>query len=349
MKIFLLLLLLLPFAAMTQNNKRIYRGIQFNGKFPSIHEDYFMDQYISLEKRREEKLDSVVIMMENKRGKQTKRTITFNRLGHILTTEYGRMKVTYTYQDDSLLVMKRTTTKKNVTERTYEYENGKLVGIKRRDNKKEIARYVYKYNKNGDKTESHYYFGRALKNHFVMRNEYNDKEELMKTTYFVNDELMKTLTYTCDDRGKETNKKEEKIGVCQYKEESNDGSYIKYERRLIQDKVYLYEKHYAKDSSFIGSKRWLNDTILVFEYALKEGIGESNYYSSKGKYMNGWVYKYDDNKRILSRTSYTGKKKKQRISEKLSYEKDFLSTKQRFFKGRKLADIKYKYTFRQDS
>lgn len=343
MKLILPLAVLLTFSSWSQKDMNTYNTMNFYiYKIQSAtmeDETYYFRQDLSLGERADRGISKVELVQTNKK-KQSKETIELNQHGRIVHRVSSHVEIINTFQGDTLLLSTEHRLKRKTKRVEYAYENGQVVSVIGLENGKKDFEYQYEYH--GDKLISTKFFDG--KHHFEIRKEYKD-DQLAKTTFTKDEELVKTWVYDCKPQGTEVKKSEDFTQVCYYTEESRDGSYKKYRRELIDGVDYLLETSYSADSTYIGNKKWKNDSILVYEHQINDDFELIANYKKNGKFYWGYKTTFNAEKKPLERITYSGKKKKLGTQTKYQYD-DGLATSVSYAKKEKVFsswEIEYEY------
>lgn len=268
-------------------------------------------------------------------------TKVYNKQGMIVERTYRDITTTYKY-NDTLLTSTFTQNKKSSFGSAYLYDNQqRLIHIKHFKNRKTRSetRYVY-FEKNKLLSTEEIIYGKHTK---VIRYETTFDEILKKPTaafYYVNGQLIKKWDFSCQEQGEIVKKDEKQASECTYNQSNADGSYSIFKRIIDNKKLYLNRTDFTKDSIFIASYRYYNDSVLVSKNSFKNNVSLYESYTHKGKLKYKSIAKYDGDKNILQ-SEYYNRRNKKRTSNTYNYIKNGL-IQEYIFNNNKLV---FEYTF----
>lgn len=236
------------------------------------------------------------ISYSKKNEVKTTETRKYNSLGRVVSIERKDLKVNYVYVNDTLLskIEKITPKHTRITEQTYE---GTLLTSR-------------SFVKDGIKlyTENYQYtdFGKTLKAVIIYHRKkdtyesnyrYNESHKLTYTDFVKNGKTIKTWNYDCLPQGEENIEKTTALAsVCKYYEESNDGSYIEYSRRILNKETILQKDYYSKDSLLYKSESFSEDTILISSFTMNNLNTIFEKYDRKGRQIHQITSTYNQDK-----------------------------------------------------
>ena len=340
MKTILLLAIAFPVVALAQNGNSNYVQFYLNRvKYTKMDDMGFNYGY-----------DTVGVKNNNIQRVDVKRTyrgkdksnyqVQFTESGNVSAIKKMKDSTFYSYDNGNLT--QSVSTGKKGAKVNYRYNQGNIELKESFSKGKLRSRLVVDYNSENDVEFSMLQTGRKLKKTYVMKYEYSDAK-LISQQFYKNDEILKKWNFKCKPEGEEASSKI-LTNVCKYAEESNDGSYIEYVRRIEDNKVRLYKYYYSADSVNYKSEIYKNDSILtmVTDFSKTERI-QTNY-TDKGKITLIYIAKFDDKHRPIE-TIYASKGNLQKASRTLtSYNGDgTVSEKQYAYKGK--LNSKYSYVY----
>lgn len=268
-------------------------------------------------------------------------TKIYNNQGMIVERTYRDIKTTYKY-NDTLLTSTFTQNKKSTFGSSYSYDKEqRLIHIKQFKNGKmrSETRYVY-FEKNKLLSTEEFIYGKRTK---VIRYETTFDEILKKPTaafYYVNGQLIKQWDFSCQEQGEIVKKDEKQASECTYNQSNTDGSYSIFKRIIDNKKLYLNRTDFTKDSIFIASYRYYNDTVLISKSSFINNVSLFETYTHKGKLKYKSIAKYDENKNILQ-SEYYNRRNKKRSNSTYNYIKNGLIQEYSFNNNK----LEFEYTF----
>ena len=236
------------------------------------------------------------------------RKVVFNENGLVERIKEKDGIVSYEYVNDSLL-KKITVEGKDKKEIKYTYRKGKVIAKEIFKNGELTSVFLTQYNDDDRVSFTSLQNGKKLKKNYLLRY-YYEGDDLRSQSFYAKGKLTRKWDYSCSEEGKEV-EKAFTSQFCEYSEESNDGSYIKYERRQYGERVFLYKRYYTKDS-------------VLYKY---EDVNEDGTIYSKGTYSKDSVVElsFDYKGRIRkSQTWYLNKDGKTKKSIKKHFKRNKL-------------------------
>jgi len=275
----------------------------------TILDDFNFSQRNLTDEIKENKVKTITTTTQHKKSKSVNNA-TYNSQGLIVKRSMNGKKFWYNieadYIHDTLLANAKIERKKTTAKIEVRYNDGNLTNYNLWQNGKLYLSHQLNYT-DDNKLASHVYL--LKKKSALLTNSY-DNSELIDTKYFEKNKLIKHWTYTCDDAGEQVIKAnaKESTSTCKYKEESNDGTFIVYNRDIKNGEVTLSKSYFAADSLFLKRETFKDDSILISTF-IKDGNTNVHTTFRKGKkqYKSTWVY--NENQQILSQKSYNFKKK----------------------------------------
>ena len=262
-----------------------------------------------------------------------------------------RHQTTLSYIRDSLLSEYISVNKKKKeTKFSYQYdENGRFLSNQKIKGGKIKSELIKTYNEQGEVTSRLHKYGRKLKHSSENKSYYNTNNDLVKTEYYLNGKLKNVYNYDCKPEGeKEAVKKVKNSDICEWTEESRDGSYKVYYRTTNKKRMYLNINKFSKDSVLIESNRFLNDSILVNHSFNFENTRTNSRYNKKGKLRSFYSNTSDSEGNIIlsTRVNYWGSRRAYTHMTENKYDEKGLIT-ETILSNRKSKpnSINYYYTF----
>jgi hypothetical protein len=340
MKTILFLAIAFPFTALAQNSASNYIQFYLNrvkySKKDDVGFSYSYDT-IGVKNNNIQKVD----VKRSYRGKpKSNYQVLFTQTGEVSAIHRKNDSTFYTY-DNGNLIESVSTGKKGIRVE-YGY-NGNNIEFKESFAKdKLLNRLVVNYNDADDVVLSMFQTGRNLKNTYVMRYTYTD-DKISTQQFYKNNKIIKKWDFKCKPEGLEASSKE-LTNVCKYAEESNDGSYIEYVRRVEDKKVRLFKFYYRADSTNYRSEIYKNDSILIMQTEISETERHQTNFTDKGKVSMIYIAKFDQNHRPIE-TVYANKGNLNKVSvTTTSYNNDgTVREKQYSYKGK--MNSKYTYVY----
>jgi len=247
----------------------------------------------------------------------------------------------FSYVDDSLLGTILVTGKNPALTR-YQYDDGRVVQKEYYKDEKLKSRIVAQYNPEELISFSLLQTGLKLKHSYAMYYDYSGAH-LRSQKFFKNDRLLKKWDYTCEPEGKLVNKKKLAL-ICKYIEESNDGSYINYIRKIENGKPLLYSYSFTKDSVNYASICTRENGLIVWksEHNLLERTIVN--YEKNGDIKSTIKLKHNKNNQLVEQIAIYGKRQKRRSKLINSYnEGGTLATSHSYYKEKMSYYRSYSY------
>ncbi len=272
-----------------------------------------------------------------KSKKPTVINYTFNEFGKVSKRETPKSSTEISYIQDTLPSAMKVTGK-NERFTTMRYVDNKKVLQETFGPKKLISRTVIQYN-----TDDKIIFSSVTaKSTFSMSYEYEGKK-LSNQRFMKNNRIKKEWDYHCKPEGESVEEKNLST-VCNYVEESNDGSYINFSRKEEKGKVILSKTYFTKDSVWFKSESFKDETTLTYSTTKSDDVSESKWYNSKGKVTSQHTTRFDSQKRVVEQQSARGNGLKKVYSTYYSYdEKGMLLSEKGTYNGKKIREESYVY------
>lgn len=308
-------------------------------------ENNFCDEKSApLSLRKQLKVKSIQSTYTRKNGKQSVSKTEYNAQGRITRLSSRRTEASYTYEHDTL----QTGTVSSYRGKTFTsasaYENGRLVSRENHNNGKLTAKIAASYNAQGNILRSQMKQGRR---NYEIQYTYGEDGKMTRNVYLVNGKVKKEWIYECKPEGEVVASKTEAVSsFCTYREESADGSFVKFTRSLQEGKPYLTKQTFSKDSVLIQSQRFLNETTLIWE-SKNEGNTETVIsYKDSGKLRYTQITVFNDKGSVISREYFEGKKKKHHSKSVFELNADGTTKSATSYrKGKQRSSTIYEYSF----
>ena len=341
MKTILLIAVLFPLVATAQNGNSNYVQFYLNRvKYTKADDMGFNYGYdtIGVAVNNVQKID----VKRSYRGKmKSNYNVLLNETGSVTEVNRKDYSTFYSYSEGNLTQVK-TTGKKSINT-VYAY-NGSDIKLKESYSKGKLtSRLLVDYNSENDVELSMLQNGRKLKNTYVMHYMYDD-DKVVNQKFLKNDDLLKEWNFKCKPEGEEASSKV-LTNVCKYFEESNDGSFIEFVRRIENKKVRLYKYYYDADSTNYRVEMFKNDSILMMKTDISKQERHQTNYTEKGKISFVYLTKFDNDHRPIE-TVYAKKGKIEKGSKTVTvYNEDgTINTKQYSYNGKMNSKYTYVYT-----
>jgi hypothetical protein len=321
------------------------RGIE-NHKNIQKRVDLKLKEYKTVTPINKGKDQATTIYSYNEQGRlsQIKRFDENNELRYLTTLKYTR--------DSLLSEYIGIDKKKRETKYLYKYdENGRFISNQQVKHGTVKGELICTYNAKGKVTSRLHKYGRKLKYSSETKNYYNANDDLVKTESYYKGKLKNVYNYDCKPEGEkevELDKKVTSSDICEWTEESRDGSYKVYFRTTNEKRMYLNINKYNKDSVLIESNRFLNDSILVNHSLNFENTRSYSNYNKKGKllHFNSSTSNEKGDLILSTRVSYWGSRKAYTNMTENKYDEQGLISETTLINGKnKPRSIKYYYTF----
>jgi antitoxin component YwqK of YwqJK toxin-antitoxin module len=261
---------------------------------------YFYDDWEQKKAIKDAKVKEIKIKRTNKKGKVNSTIKQYNRLGNFTYgfSSENNFEEKKEYLNDSLLTYRSLKSKRNLTEYKISYAEGKKVKQQKFKNGKLVFDLTFEYTPFGKMSKSS--VSKKGKT-YEMRYQYNSENKLEKSTYLINNKEKRVWNHDCKPEGEalKNPKVEVLSSVCVYREESNDGSYAIFERKIRNKKPYLLKKCYDKDSVFLGSYSYIKDTILYHSEVMENNCFIESHYKTKSQKIHKQTKHFYENKHII--------------------------------------------------
>lgn len=328
MKRLTILLAVLPFFNYAQTEKYDYNLFQLNRLEKSKYEDPLAYEGRMLNTIKGKEVTSITKTVQHK-NKYKAYTTRYELNAAQKTTRivyHDGKEMNFTYLYDTLIASVTRPQKKKFYNTNYSYNtDGELLLRESFLDNQLKSRTVLQYNNNGDVLFASMESPSKNRN-YTMKYEYND-EKLVHQRYMKNEKVLKEWDFSCKPEGEEI-KQDNLSNVCIYTEESNDGSFIVYNRKMSNDKTVLTKSYFKADSSWIKAEIFGNNDVLL---SFNERIGNQFHYTrytEKGKIEYQSITTFNDNKQIVSiKTIRKGNPKKSTTLES-TYDENGLLTKE---------------------
>jgi len=189
-------------------------------------------------------IKSLTTTAHREKGKVVTQKTFFDKNGMIEKVEKKGDTTYYSYLKDTILSTVLTHGK-DVVEIKYSYLHGKRISKETYKNGELISLFLTHYTEDDRISFSSLQNGRKLKNNYLLKY-YYENENLTAQNFYIKGKLNRKWDYSCSEKGKEI--KKTTVQFCEYEEENNDGSYIKYNRRQKGAFIHLNKRYYTKDS-----------------------------------------------------------------------------------------------------
>ncbi len=167
--------------------------------------------------------------------------------------------------------------------------------------------------------------------------------DLKQQRFMKNSRVLKRWDYSCKPEGEAINSKTE-AQVCNYREESADGSYIQYSRKEEGGKVRLYKHFHNSDSLNYRSECWENDDHLEW---VAEKSREKEVYTQYNKHDKvDYVRTIEYNANHLMTGITIDRKGDSKKASRFEYDyndEGFLTLEKYVYKGKVSKETHYKY------
>jgi len=337
---FLLPLLILPFTSISQSYNDDQARLLLN-KVQFFQTD-IAPSYVDLDLHRCDSLGiKTVTINQGKNKEKTRKRLKKLEGDKLIETITEANNYQYSYVDDSLLGTILVTGKNPALTR-YQYDDGRVVQKEYYKDEKLKSRIVAQYNPEELISFSLLQTGPKLKHSYAMYYDYSDAN-LRSQKFFKNDRLLKKWDYTCEPEGKLVNERKLAL-LCKYVEESNDGSYINYIRKIENGKPLLYSYSFTNDSINYASICTREDGLIVWksEHNLLERTIVN--YEKNGNIKSTIKLKYNKNNQIVEQIAIYGKKQKHQSKLINSYNEDgTLATSHSYYKEKMSYYRSYSY------
>lgn len=341
MKTLLLFAVLFPLVSISQNGNSNYAQYYLSRiKYNKKDDRTFSYGYDTLGVK-ENNIKTISVKRSYRGKERSTYQVQFNESGDLSSVNRKDDSTFYSYAGGDLTEV-RTTGKKG-HKVSYAYDNSNIKLKESFSKGKLTSRLLVNYDIDQNVELSMLQNGRKLKNTYVMTYVY-DNDQVSNQKFLKNEKILKEWNFKCKPEGEEVSSKV-LTNVCRFSEESNDGSYITYVRRIEDKKERLFKSYYSKDSVMYKSESFKNDTILVglSTYSKEETVHTT--YSDKGKIVYIWKTKFDQMHRPIEQI-YASKGRLDKGSKTITvYNEDgTVKTKERSYKGKLSSVYAYEYT-----
>ena len=340
MKLTLTYLLMLPLSLMAQNKsysneKYALDRVRIGNDSPIYFE---LDQIRKFKLTEDKPIESVNIVRSNKKGKaQYASTYFFNSKQQLTHIETDETTVNINYFNDSLVRSIHRIGKKPSSKFFYYQENKKVLEENFEDGKLKSRTVVVR-----DSIGRPLYSSIAGKNNFSMLYSYRG-DQLEEQRYMKNDKVVTTWTYSCDQKGLNT-EEENRATICKYTSENNDGSYINYYRKVENGDVVLYKHYFDKEDYNYQSEAFKKDSVLIWKMTQSPSVKNYFNYDKKGHLRKQIIYEYDSDGNNVLFGSYNSYKGKPNYEHLYTYDEHGRLIKSLFkSKGKLYSTVAYSY------
>ncbi|MCH2229343.1 MAG: hypothetical protein MK105_03270 [Crocinitomicaceae bacterium] len=340
MKTIILIAVLFPLFTLAQNGNSNYAEYYLNRiKFNKKDDRSYSYAYDTIGVK-ENNIKFINVKRSYKGKERSKYQVKFNESGDISEVNREDKNTFYHYNEGDLVQIQ--TTGKRSSQVNYAYNNSNIELKEIYAKGKLTSRLLVNYDTDNNVELSMFQNGRKLKNTYVMKYAY-ENDKVRHQEFIKNNRILKQWDFKCKPEGEEKSSKN-LTNICKFSEESNDGSYIEYVRRIQEKKERLYKYYYSKDSVMYKSETFKNDTILVASGAYSENEKISTQYTDKGKISYLWKTTYDSEHRPIEQI-YASKGKIDKGSKTVTvYNEDgTVKTKQYSYKGKLNSVFTYEY------
>lgn len=353
--------LFLPLLTFSQD----YSTFEFYHYDAAFNHTIFNGDYKMEEKVRDENVQKMTKAFHYK-GKTNRTEYTFNDHHRISAIEYSNGGYyQYNYLNDTVLSEVEINGKKGVRHFNLEYNNGRLINTKETFNNELVSLKSQHFDQSGRVIHTTLNYPKKRKSVSIFR--VFEGDQLKQIQHYKNGKVVRFLDYSCKPQGEEM-KSAVTAQVCEYQEEANDGSFIKYTRDERKTGVYLVKKFYTSDATLYQVESFMNDTVLIsrqeidgynntLAYFKKDGsirsktvkseeenVFKSTTFNSKGKVVKFEEIEYNANRQILSKKNSSNGKSRKTYSSEYTYNSDGLLVNEKRFKGDKLLwESEYEY------
>jgi hypothetical protein len=277
-------------------------GSAYNLEFREELWDNQIYFYAPQKKRKENGIAKIKITNTSKKGKKTETLQEFNKQGKLTYSfnSFNGYEIKASYLNDSLLTyISRKHSNRKLYESKFIYENNKVKTLERFCNGKKTFSQNYTYSLSNKVLSSVVITQKGTTR--KMLHEYNENDQLIKSSFSINNKIKKVWNYDCKPQGEliVTTKEEVTSSKCEFRSENNDGSYSVFVRTITKGIPYLNEHKFTKDSVFYEANYFKKDTILTFN-EIVDGNWRTTTNYSKGKITYQYQTKYfENNKNVI--------------------------------------------------
>jgi len=326
----------------TNNGEFHLHRIKNNADDPFSYEKPLMDEAKKHEIKQVTRTNAY-----NNSKKKYATTYLFNDRHRVSEVRYSKATLHVDYINDTL-ISSIVREGKNARTTNFKYQGTNKVLEESFSPKKLESRKIIQYDANNNIIFSSV----TAKKTYSMHYDYEDSK-LVKQRFMKDRKILKEWDYSCKPEG-ETVQEKNLSTVCNYVEESNDGSYINYSRKEEKGKVMLYKSYFSKDSvcnlmEVFETEKGNNETS---EYLLKSRSEFSKNttaytsYDKKGKIKYAHFTEWNDQKQLVyKRFTYKGKENKPTEIRNTYNEKGLLTSETTMRKGKESSRASYEYVF----
>lgn len=261
--------------------------------------DPYLFGFYNLRKQKQLNIKEVKFTETSSKGKTNTIQMKFNSAGRLISSHNPSLKyeLKAEYIDDTLQSYQMQKKKNTITELKTSYISGKKAQEEKLKNGKRKYFLNIEYNEGGKITRAKV---QKKKKEYTMKYFYDKSGQLTKNEYFIGDKLKKKWNYECKPEGEliVADKNELISSKCEYREESNDGSFVLYIRTLNNGKPYLKEEKFTSDSVKYEVNYFKNDTMLIHHWEKDNDWFITTYYN-KNKLTHEYRHKYNKDKQLL--------------------------------------------------
>lgn len=286
-------------------------------------------------------------MAYNNGKKKFTTTYLFNNNQRVSEVRYTKATLHVDYINDTL-ISSIVREGENARTTKFEYQGTNKVLEESFSPKKLISRKIIQYDDNNNIIFSSV----SSKKTYSMHYDYEDSK-LVKQRFMKDRKILKEWDYSCKPEG-ETIQEKNLSTVCNYVEESNDGSYVKYSRKEEKGKVMLYKSYFSKDSvcnlmEVFETEKGNNEEAtnkLKSKSVYTKNTSTHTNYNKKGKIEYQYYTEFNEQKQLVyKRYSFKGKDKNQTEIRNVYNEKGLLTSETTMRKGKESSKASYEYVF----
>jgi hypothetical protein len=304
-------------------------------------DQYHLHNYLEFLQNRKQKMEHKKVITTRKVGnKSYKTSYTFNELGKVTKVEGKDYTHSFSYINDSLISAIDFVSKKGTRRTEIKYVDNKKVLEETFEDGRLLSRIVIQY----DDQDRVIFSSIDAKNTYSMAYTYGDKK-LSWQRFMKNDKVLKEWDYSCKTEGSLVADKNQE-SICNYTQESNDGSRIEFSRRAQNGTVYLYKDYFNASSKKVKSEVYRDEKILVSRTEINEltKANETNYYNEKGEILDKSMAKIDDRGNMVEFVKFRiGKEHKAQKTTNKYNEQNELIESAYYFKGKLTSQNVYEY------
>lgn len=344
MKRLTILLAILPLFNFAQKEKNDYNLFQLKRLEISKYEDplVYESWMFNTIKGKDVHAFTKVVQFK-KKGKTYQTRYELNEAQRTTRIQFNDgQEMNFTYLDDTLVTsIKRQQKKKHFNTSYFYNTKGNLILRESFLDDQLKSRTIMQYNNNGDVLYSSLETPSKHKN-YTMKYEYNE-DKLVHQRYMKNEKVIKEWDYSCKPEGEEI-KQENLSNICIYFEESNDGSYIVYNRKMNAKHTFLTKSYYNADSTWYKTESFGDNDVLLTLSEKNENQYRYTRYSEKGKLEYDNTTNYNDKGQVVSIvTVRKGKPKKTTTLEATYDENGFLTKETSTYHNKIQRQTSYEY------